>query len=96
MSAPAERSRGSRNLETGPCVTSSSIMFGIFHSVKSVGYRLPKPSSKNEGGLSPAAYSTVPLEHLSTYVSSLSEKTRLRLFLVSAGNSSSSLSRTFL
>ena len=28
-------------LETGPCVTSSSIMSGIFHSVKSVGYRLP-------------------------------------------------------
>lgn len=37
MSAPAERSRGRRNLETGPWVTSSSIIVGIFHSVKSVG-----------------------------------------------------------
>ena len=37
MSAPAERSFGSRNLDTGPWVTSSSIIVGSLHSVKSVG-----------------------------------------------------------
>ena len=37
MSAPAPRSLGSKNLETGPWVTSSGMKSGSFHSVKSVG-----------------------------------------------------------
>ena len=37
MSAPADRSLGRRNLDTGPCVTSSGMMDGSFHSVNSVG-----------------------------------------------------------
>ena len=90
MSAPAERcdSFGSTNFDTCGCVTSVGMKLPSRHSVKSVGYTPPKPSSKKAGGLpSPETYRAVPLLHLRMLMSSFDESTFSIIFLLSSGNS---------
>ena len=98
MSAPAERcdSFGSTNFDTCGCVTSVGMKLPSRHSVKSVGYTPPKPSSKKAGGLpSPETYRAVPLLHLRMLISSLLLSTFSIIFLVSNGNSPISIECSF-
>ena len=98
MSAPAERcdSFGSTNFDTCGCVTSVGMKLPSRHSVKSVGYTPPKPSSKKAGGLpSPETYRAVPLLHLRMLMSSFDESTFSIIFLLRSGNSPMSIECSF-